>query len=568
MVLSDKQINDAKNRAPLQLQGHFEHNDCIRMAYEWLDAQVKTKNRRMTYKPIKHIIEKWSGRYVSTSDVEVAAWLHPDIIGTYPNFNISSRLTFPSVLRLSGISEAGKHNPIGAHYNNDTYSINEKEWDSTSTNYDENALDRDKQINIFKYGPEPDVGVNLGIRNGRIVRFANLVDQGLGTINVLETLHDSLRSTSRSILLNHTSIGNKYKSVLDALNQYHRALDTDLDKVDITILYSEGLNLETEYKMALHYSGDELEEYPEFSRTERTGLELLMRRHAVFINSTPDGAALVEAELRYQRSGDEEVELIQQSLAASKVLLERPDIIDPDVANLIGDNVSPPSSDPNANRKKILARTMLTNLSIVTGYGAAIFYSASLGAAPLTIVGTLGGYFAVNSVKALSEISSEEGRKWISSEKPILRPLAEFFKNTWYPLNPVFDDAFPQEWFDSIHELALSEGPAWTTLDFYVDEVSEYLEDIDVEALAGIIQHMGPVLHNRDASLVACNDETEKEMIAIGYGVLKLGLSKEEAEALVAIICNAMKVNRYKHRVTFYYLMAEKVNQLKKFHSA
>ncbi len=124
-MLSDSQINEAKNRAPLQLNGHFEHNDCIRMAYEWLDAQVKTKTQRKTFNPIKHIIEKWSGRYVSQSDVEVAAWLHPDIIGTYPNFNISSRLTFPSVFRLSGIGEAGKHNPIGAHYNADTYSANE-----------------------------------------------------------------------------------------------------------------------------------------------------------------------------------------------------------------------------------------------------------------------------------------------------------------------------------------------------------------------------------------------------------------------------------------------------------
>ena len=150
------------------------------------------------------------------------------------------------------------------------------------------------------------------------------------------------------------------------------------------------------------------------------------------------------------------------------------------MASLISDNVSPPSSDPNADRKKILARTTLKNLSIVAGYGAAIFYSASLGAAPLTIVGTLGGYFAVNSVKTLSEISTEECRKWIVSEKPILRPLAEFFKNTWYVLNPVFDDAFPQEWFDSIQELALSEGPEWTTLDFYVNELSEFLEDIDI----------------------------------------------------------------------------------------
>jgi hypothetical protein len=125
-MLSDEQIKDGKSKAPLQLDGRFGHNDCIRIAYEWLDAQIKTKNPRiMRYNPLKHTIEEWGGRYVSKSDVAVAAWLHPDIIGTYPNFNISSRLRLPSVVRLSGIGEAGKHNSIGAHYNDDTYNAKE-----------------------------------------------------------------------------------------------------------------------------------------------------------------------------------------------------------------------------------------------------------------------------------------------------------------------------------------------------------------------------------------------------------------------------------------------------------
>jgi hypothetical protein len=79
------------------------------MAYEWLDAQVKTKGRTTKTRPIKHIIEKWAGRYVSTTDVVVAAQLHPDIHGTYPHFNISARLTEPARRRLDGISEAFKH---------------------------------------------------------------------------------------------------------------------------------------------------------------------------------------------------------------------------------------------------------------------------------------------------------------------------------------------------------------------------------------------------------------------------------------------------------------------------
>lgn len=55
---------------------------------------------------LKNIIEKWAGRYVSSSDVEVAASLHPDIKGSYPHFNINSRLTEPSKEWLQEISES------------------------------------------------------------------------------------------------------------------------------------------------------------------------------------------------------------------------------------------------------------------------------------------------------------------------------------------------------------------------------------------------------------------------------------------------------------------------------
>ena len=43
--------------------------------------------------------------YVSRSDVEVAATLHPKIIGEYPFYNISARLTEPSTGRLMNISK-------------------------------------------------------------------------------------------------------------------------------------------------------------------------------------------------------------------------------------------------------------------------------------------------------------------------------------------------------------------------------------------------------------------------------------------------------------------------------
>ena len=124
-MITDSQIEKAKGKTKYTLNDqHHEHNDCIRIAYEWLDAQKKIKNPTPKRFALKHIIEKWSGRYVSTSDVDVAAQLHPDVYGQYPHFNISSRLTEPSICRLNGIPEAMTQGYRERH-NSDLYKIHE-----------------------------------------------------------------------------------------------------------------------------------------------------------------------------------------------------------------------------------------------------------------------------------------------------------------------------------------------------------------------------------------------------------------------------------------------------------
>ena len=107
-MLTADEIARAKTSVRYSLpEGHHEHDDCIRIAHEWLDAQKKLKSPRKTgARPLKHLIEKWGGRYVSQTDVEVAAHLHADVVGTYPYYNISSRLTEPAQDRLQGIGEA------------------------------------------------------------------------------------------------------------------------------------------------------------------------------------------------------------------------------------------------------------------------------------------------------------------------------------------------------------------------------------------------------------------------------------------------------------------------------
>jgi hypothetical protein len=108
-MLTDDAIERAKKRIRHSHPDgvHHEHRDCVRLAYEWLDAQLKLAepSRRNTY-PLAHIISHWAGRSVSVADVEVAAELNPEITGRYPHFNIAARLTMPHHRRLVGIGQA------------------------------------------------------------------------------------------------------------------------------------------------------------------------------------------------------------------------------------------------------------------------------------------------------------------------------------------------------------------------------------------------------------------------------------------------------------------------------
>jgi hypothetical protein len=93
-----------------------EHDDCIRMAYEWLDAQKNTKVANTGYS-LKGYIERWCGRYVSSSDVDIAITLHPRFfaMGYYGICNLSRRHIEPDIKRLEGIVEAFKHDYRRSH---------------------------------------------------------------------------------------------------------------------------------------------------------------------------------------------------------------------------------------------------------------------------------------------------------------------------------------------------------------------------------------------------------------------------------------------------------------------
>ena len=73
-----------------------------------------------------------------------------------------------------------------------------------------------------------------------------------------------------------------------------------------------------------------------------------------------------------------------------------------------------------------------------------------------------------------------------------------------------------------------------------------------------IIKHLGPSVHDADASLVACSDANETAYIKKAFLVGKLGLDAQDPALDQAIqkACDLMgQDNRHKTRITFYYML-------------
>ena len=113
-MITAQQVNKARLELKL-LEQYHEHDDSVRIAYEWLDSQTITKfltgeqGAKGEKFNLKRLVSDWGGREIMQSDIAIAAYLHPEIKGDYPFYNISPQLIFPSAERLRGIGESFRH---------------------------------------------------------------------------------------------------------------------------------------------------------------------------------------------------------------------------------------------------------------------------------------------------------------------------------------------------------------------------------------------------------------------------------------------------------------------------
>lgn len=95
-------------------------------------------------------------------------------------------------------------------------------------------------------------------------------------------------------------------------------------------------------------------------------------------------------------------------------------------------------------------------------------------------------------------------------------------------------------------------------------DIKKYTPNPDAKAVTGIVQFCGIALKSRDASLVSCSSKDELERVRESFMKRKLKMTEPDADLdkMIKGVCEQMKAAHDKHRVTFYYLLAEKAGKL------
>ena len=100
----------------------------------------------------------------------------------------------------------------------------------------------------------------------------------------------------------------------------------------------------------------------------------------------------------------------------------------------------------------------------------------------------------------------------------------------------------------------------------HLEDVKRYDKKADEAVVAAIVKHLGIALRSRDASLVSCSQKKELDRVRTSWMQRKLGIegSDKELDAAIQKVCETMKKDRAKKRVTFYYLIAANAGKLSK----
>ena len=104
-------------------------------------------------------------------------------------------------------------------------------------------------------------------------------------------------------------------------------------------------------------------------------------------------------------------------------------------------------------------------------------------------------------------------------------------------------------------------------LDKYKGAMSEIGATADEALLTAVAKGLGPSIYLKDASMVSCTEQGEKDRVKNNFLIKKMGLTDgPNLDAAVNAVCDKMgSSNRSKHRAVFYYLLVKQLGLESKY---
>jgi hypothetical protein len=98
----------------------------------------------------------------------------------------------------------------------------------------------------------------------------------------------------------------------------------------------------------------------------------------------------------------------------------------------------------------------------------------------------------------------------------------------------------------------------------YTADIKKYSPNVNDAAVKGIVKYLGIALKSKDAAMVSCSSKDELERVRENFMKKKLKLTDPDADLdkTIKAVCDQMKADKTKARVTFCYLIAEKTGKL------
>ena len=97
----------------------------------------------------------------------------------------------------------------------------------------------------------------------------------------------------------------------------------------------------------------------------------------------------------------------------------------------------------------------------------------------------------------------------------------------------------------------------------HMADIKKYTtKPVNETAVAHLAKTYQLVMSRPDAKYVACSDPTELERVRENFLKKKLKLESGDLDGAIKAVCQTMKADRTKSRLTFYYLLAEHFDKL------